>query len=112
DRLREELVSPEELAKAKKQKLADYVFERQTVEQRAHNLGLDMLSTYDANFSETYVRNIQQVTAEDVREGAGLYLREEALVQVCVRPASDKSSTPIPTPVAQVEPVFKKVLAN
>ncbi|HSX79651.1 MAG TPA: pitrilysin family protein, partial [Candidatus Saccharimonadia bacterium] len=35
-RLREELVSPEELAKAKKQKLADYVFERQTVEQQAH----------------------------------------------------------------------------
>jgi zinc protease len=39
-RLREELVSPQELAKAKKQKLADYVFERQTVEQRAHALGL------------------------------------------------------------------------
>jgi zinc protease len=111
-RLREALVSPQELAQAKKQKLADYVFERQTVEQRAHNLGLDMLSTYDANFSETYVRNIQQVTAEDVREVARLYFREETLVQVVVRPASDKSSTPIPTPVAQVEPVFKKVLAN
>ena len=36
-------------------------------------LGLDMLSTYDPNFSEAYVRNIQQVTAEDIREVARLY---------------------------------------
>jgi zinc protease len=111
-RLREELVSPEELAKAKKQKLADYVFERQTVEQRAHALGLDMLSTYDPNFSETYVRNIQQVTAEDIREVARLYLREETLVQAVVRPKSDTPSVLAPTPVAQREPVVKKVLAN
>jgi zinc protease len=111
-RLREELVSPEELAKAKKQKLADYVFERQTVEQQAHGLGLDMLSTYDPNFSETYVRNIQQVTAEDIREVARLYLREETLVQAVVRPQSDTPSALAPTPVAQREPVVKKVLAN
>src|SRR5215467_4337572 len=89
-RLRDELVSPEELAKAKKQKLADYVFEHQTVEQRAHALGLNMLATYDPNFSDTYVRNIQHVTAEDIREVARLYLREETLVRAIVRPKSDK----------------------
>jgi zinc protease len=111
-RLREELVSPEELARAKKQKLADYVFERQTVEQQAHALGLNMLSTYDPNFSEAYARNIQQVTAEDIREVARLYLREETLVQAVVRPQSDTPSALAPTPVAQREPVVKKVLAN
>jgi zinc protease len=111
-RLREELVSPEELAKAKKQKVADYVFERQTVEQQAHALGLNMLSTYDPNFSETYVRNIQQVTAEDIREVARLYFREEALVQAVVRPTSDTPSALAPTPVAPREPVVKKILAN
>ena len=111
-RLREELVSPEELAKAKKQKLADYIFERQTVEQQAHGLGLDMLSTYDPNFSEAYVRNIQQVTAEDIRTVARLYFREETLVQAVVRPKSDTPSALARTPVAQREPVVKKVLAN
>ena len=105
-------MSPEELAKAKKQKLADYVFERQTVEQQAHGLGLDMLSTYDPNFSEAYVRNIQQVTAEDIREVARLYFREETLVQAVVRPKSDTPSALAPTPVAHREPVVKKVLAN
>src|SRR5712692_7392833 len=111
-RLREELVSPEELAKAKKQKLADYVFERQTVEQRAHALGLDMLSSYDPNFSETYVRHIQQVTAEDTREAARLYFREETLVQAVVRPKSDAPSAPTTAPVVQEESVVKKILAN
>ena len=111
-RLRDELVSPEELAKAKKQKLADYVFEHQTVEQRAHALGLDMLATYDPNFSDTYVRNIQHVTAEEIREVARLYLREETLVQAVVRPKSDTPLAPTTTPVVQEEPVVKKVLAN
>jgi zinc protease len=111
-RLREELVSPQELARAKKQKLADYVFERQTVEQQAQALGLNMLSTYDPNFSEAYVRHIQQVTAEDIREVARLYLREETLVQAVVRPQSDTLSALAPTPVAQRESVVKKVLAN
>src|SRR2546428_5961294 len=111
-RLRDELVSPEELAKAKKQKLADYVFEHQTVEQRAHALGLNMLATYDPNFSDTYVRNIQHVTAEDIREVARLYLREETLVQAVVRPTSDTPPAPTATPVVQEEPVDKKVLAN
>src|SRR6266705_2401429 len=111
-RLREELVSPQELAKAKKQKLADYIFERQTVEQRAHALGLDMLATYDPNFSETYVRNIQHVTAEDIREVARLYLREETLVQAVVRPKSATPPAPTTMPMVQEEPVVKKVLAN
>src|SRR5262249_30210407 len=111
-RLRDELVSPQELAKAKKQKLADYVFERQTVEQRAHALGLDMLGTYDPSFSETYVRNIQQVTAEDIREVARLYLRDETLVQAVVRPKSAIPPSPTTMPVVQEEPAVKKVLAN
>jgi zinc protease len=111
-RLRDELVSSPELAKAKKQKLADYIFEHQTVEQRAHALGLDMLGTYDPNFSDTYVRNIQHVTAEDIREVARLYLREETLVQAVVRPTSAASPAPTATPVAQEEPAVKKVLAN
>lgn len=111
-RLREELVSPEELARAKKQKLADYVFERQTVEQRAQALGLDMLSTYDPQFSATYVQNIQRVTAEEIRDVARRYFQEETMVHAVVRP---KSATPVvaeaPAAAAQ-HAVLKKTLAN
>lgn len=111
-RLRDELVSPQELAKAKKQKIADALFERQTVEQRARTLGLDMLGTYDPHFSEIYVRNIQRVSAEDIREVARLYLREETLVQVVVRPPRAVTEAPTPAPAAADEPVVKHVLAN
>ena len=42
-RLRDELVGPEELAKAKKQKAAELVFGRQTVKQAADGLGRNFL---------------------------------------------------------------------
>ncbi|MGE3536329.1 MAG: M16 family metallopeptidase [Candidatus Tectimicrobiota bacterium] len=112
-RLRDELVTPEELAKAKKQKVADYLFERQDVEQRGHALGIDMLSTYDPHFSETYLRGIQRVSAEDIQTVARLYLQEETLVQAIVRPpVPGLSTTPVQTSSSNIEPVVKKVLPN
>ncbi len=69
-RLRDELVEPAELAKAKKQKAAELVFERQTVQQAADSLGRSYLSTADPLFDSAYTRNIQQVTAEQIRDAA------------------------------------------
>ena len=67
-----------------------------------------MLSTYDTNFSEAYVRNIQQVTAEDIREVARLYFREETLVQAVVRPKSARRRY-VPRPRwHRGKPVIKK----
>ncbi|HRY61857.1 MAG TPA: hypothetical protein P5266_06615, partial [Candidatus Fermentibacter sp.] len=62
-RAREELVTPEELARAKKQKAAERVFELQTAEAQSANTAMDILSTSDANFSRQYVRRIQETTA-------------------------------------------------
>ena len=81
-RLKDELVRPEELAKAKKQKIADQVFGQQTVQARARAIGIDMLSTFDPNFSATYVRKIQNVTAQDIRRVARQYLHEDTLTVV------------------------------
>jgi zinc protease len=111
-RLRDELVSPEELAKAKKQKIADHVFERQTVEQRARALGVDMLSAYDARFSETYVENIQKVTAESIRQAARRYFSEDTLVVAVVRPKRSTEATAATPATAQATAMVKKVLAN
>ena len=111
-RLQDELVSPEELAKAKKQKIADHVFDRQTVEQRARALGVDMLSTYDPNFGDPYVANIQKVTAESIREAARRYFREETLVVAVVRPKRSAEAVTTTRATAQTTPMVKKVLAN
>ncbi|MFZ5830409.1 MAG: M16 family metallopeptidase [Planctomycetota bacterium] len=85
-RLHDELVSPAELAKAKKQKAAEQVFDRQTVQNAANSLARSFIATGDPLFDETYVDNIQQVTAEDVRAVARKYLVPERLNRVTITP--------------------------
>lgn len=85
-RLRKELVSPDELAKAKKQKAAELILHQQTVKEAADNLGRNFLSAGDPLFEQTYVKNIEKVTAEQVREAARRYLVPERLNRVLIAP--------------------------
>jgi zinc protease len=93
-RLREEEVSPEELAKAKRQKISEYFYGRQTVESEAAGLASGFLAASDANFDLTYAQNIQRVTAEDIRRVARTYLRDEALCVTVLRPPSATAQAP------------------
>ena len=88
-RLRDELVSPEDLAKAKNQKAAELIFGRQTVQQAANGLGRNFLSASDPLFDKTYVEGIQKVTAEQVREVARRYFVPERLNRVIIAPPDD-----------------------
>jgi zinc protease len=85
-RLRDELVSPEELDKAKKQKAAELVFGSQTVEQAADSLGRNFLATGDPLFDKHYVAAIQEVTAEQVRDVARRYFVPERFNRVLIAP--------------------------
>jgi zinc protease len=85
-RLRDELVGPEELAKAKKQKAAELVFSRQTVAQMADSLGRNMLSAADPLLDKQYVEGIQRVTAEQVRDVARRYFVPQRLNRVIIAP--------------------------
>ena len=101
-RLRDELVSPEELAKAKKQKAAELVFGRQTVQDAAESLGRNYLSTGDPLFDEQYVQGIQKVTAEQIREVARRYFVPSRLNRVILAPPGGAPET-IGEKVAAVE---------
>jgi zinc protease len=92
-RLREEEVSPEELAKAKRQKITEYFYGRQTVESEAAGLASGFLAASDPNFDLTYARNIQQVTAEDIRRVARTYFRDEALSVTTLLPPGAAAGT-------------------
>ncbi len=85
-RLRDELVSDEELAKAKKQKAAELVFGQQTVQQMADALGRNYITAADPLFDEQYVKGIEQVTAEQIQEVARRYFRPERLSRVVIAP--------------------------
>jgi zinc protease len=91
--LREELVSPEELAKAKKQKASEAVYARQTVQEAANGLGRDYLATNDPLYEKTYVKNIQQVTAEQIREVARKYFVPQRLNRVVLAPPGGSPKT-------------------
>jgi zinc protease len=85
-RLRDELVSPAELAKAKNQKAAELVFGQQTVQQAAQSLGSNYLATGDPLFDKTYVENIRKVTAEQVRDVARRYFVPHRLNRIVIAP--------------------------
>lgn len=85
-RLRDELVAPAELEKAKKQKAVEMVFGEQTVQQAATSLGRDLLSSGDPQFEKNYVENIQKVTAEQVRDVARRYFVPQRLNQATIFP--------------------------
>jgi zinc protease len=85
-RLHDELISPEELAKAKKQKAAELVFGRQTVKQAADGMGRSFLSAGDPLFDKTYVEGIQKVTPEQVQEVARRYFVPQRLNRVTIAP--------------------------
>ncbi|NLF29794.1 MAG: insulinase family protein [Planctomycetes bacterium] len=87
-RVADEGVTADELARAKRQKVADDVFSRQSVESQAATLAGDYLSTGDVGFSRLYTERIQQVTAEQVRAMARRYLDPGAMVVTRMLPAA------------------------
>jgi len=86
ERARREVPSADELARAKRQKIAEHVFGLQRCEDIATDLGLNALLVGDPDFSDRYVRNIQRVTAEDVRRVARTYLDPERLTVTRIVP--------------------------
>ncbi len=111
-RLRDELVSPAELARAKKQKISEHIFGRQSVQGRARSIGIDMLSTHDPNFGDTYVEHIQKVTAESIREVARRYFREDARSLVIVRPKRKSGEALASRTATETNAMQKRVLSN
>jgi len=79
ERARDTLPSDDELARAKRQKIAEHVFGLQRCEDIAEDVGLNALLIGDPDFSDRYVRNIQDVTAEDVRRVARTWLDPDRL---------------------------------
>ena len=85
-RLRDEEIGEAELAKAKKQKAAELVFQRQTVQQQAESLGQSYLATSDPLFDRTYTERIQAVTAAEIRAVARKYFVPSRMNRVIIAP--------------------------
>jgi len=86
-------VTPDELERAKRQKIAAFVNSQQTVESIAGTLASDYLSTGDAGFSRSYTRQIQDVTGKQVHAVARKYFTFDRMAVTRMVPAKDFAVT-------------------
>ena len=98
--VRDELVDNAELAKAKKQKAVEWLFDRQTVLQSADSLGRGFLAAADPLLDRAYAQNIQKVTAGQFRRGCPPLVRPEQFDRVTVAPPHAASQAAAKTPAA------------
>lgn len=110
--VQQELLSADDLGKAKKQKAAEHVFQSQTAESIAAMIANDYIATGDIHFSQAYVDNIQKVTAEQVRDVARKYLLPERLATVTMLPLAGAATQPAMAAAGKTEPVREIKLDN
>jgi zinc protease len=107
--VRRDLVSVEELAKVIKQYTASTLAIRRTMQGQAQDLGGNWLAANDLNFSERFLRAVKQVTPEDIRRVANLYLDSENRTVYALLPkgsaprVSSTDSRHLDSPIQKVE---------
>ncbi len=88
ERLKTDLVPPEELFKAKNQTLRDFVLSRQTSQSCAEELGYAAVILKDPELINSEVERFMAVTPEDIRRAARQYLVPGNLTLIEVYPQS------------------------
>ncbi len=101
-----------ELDKAKKIALANYFFERETMEDKAMCLANDEVIGGNYLFSECYVSGISSVTAEDIQKAAQKYFKKEKEVTCVLRPLDSAGKEDFKKAEQTENVTTKKTLAN
>ncbi len=81
-----DLVSEEELQRVRAQVIAGEVYELDSVYYQAMQIGILETAGLDWRLLDQYADNIRQVTAEQVREVARRYLKDERLTVTRLEP--------------------------
>lgn len=110
--LQEELVDDEALRRAKKNKITDELFGKETAEAQASDVGYNYLTTGDPNFTAWYLEGIRRVTAADVRRVAQAYLDSRNRTIAVLRPPKPQAAAQPPQAVQERTPVVKITLDN
>ncbi|MCC7192574.1 MAG: insulinase family protein [Phycisphaeraceae bacterium] len=86
ERVVKEGITPEELARAKRQILARTVYEGQSVQAIANQLASDVIGTGDPDYFQHYSDSIQKITAEEVQAAARKFLDPNRLITIRLMP--------------------------
>ena len=108
--LKQNGVTAGELARAKRQVRASFIFSKESVEDQAEGAAYDEMGTGDPNYSRLYVSNIEKVTGEQVVAAANKYLVREGLTIAAVVPKAGASAdAPKPADDAKIAPAAPPV---
>jgi len=86
EKIKDEGIKDEELAKAKNSVLTAHISTQETVSGQAGDLGSSELLTGDHNFSDRYVKGINSVSDDGIRRAASKHLIEDSLSVVRIMP--------------------------
>ena len=112
NRLKEELVSEEEIARALKVYEKYFYMGRATVDDRAESLASSLAWLNDPVYGDQYMERIRDVTPEQVREAARKYLVQNKLNVVIVKPPEPEAVKTAPELGEGEGKVRKVVLDN
>lgn len=104
NRFKTELVSKEELEKVKKTAIAQHVFGNETASAQASSLASSYFDTGDPYFDDTYVKEIEKVTPEQIREVARQYLDMNRMNVAVIQPPKAAETVPASAKIPAAEP--------
>ncbi len=112
ERLRDEPVSADEVAKAVKQFVAGTLATRKTMAGQAQDLGGNWLSAGDLNFSARYLAAVRRATPETIQRVARRHLRPAGRTRYAFLPRGAAPAAPVTVRAAAEQPIRKFTLPN
>lgn len=105
ERVRAQGITPEELARAKRQVLARTIYEAQSAQAIANQLASDVIGTGDPDYFQHYSDAIQKITAEEVQAAAKKFLEPKRLITIRLMPQpKGQKLPPITRPADEGKP--------
>ena len=111
-RVRDQGVTQAELDRARQQMQAAKVLSQQTADGRADSLGVDLLLTGDAQFTQHYLERMATVTPAQIQAAARKYLNPEIYALAAIRPPLPPGAQAPPSSTVKAARSEKLVLAN
>jgi zinc protease len=112
DRILQDGITEDEVAKAKKQFIAATLAIRKTMQGQAQDLGSNWMAAQDLNFSERYLAAVKRLHAGDLQQVARKYLTPENRTLYALLPKGATPAIQCPVEINTTGPIQKFDLAQ
>jgi len=110
--LKQNSVSEYDLQKAKNNFIADYAYQKETIESQANDMAQSQIMTGSPDFYRQYVENIKAVKAEDIKQVASKYLNAQNMTITVLSASGNSLKRKIDAGPAEKSGDIKKILLS